>query len=95
MKSVIVRKAPEFLADLVIYILIETRTKKQVVEEQMELVKYSKLKSLANTLYEYVVLISFHLLMNDCIDFLGYLVNHYLMTARFSIHRRMLSHQHK
>jgi hypothetical protein len=60
MRSVIVRKTQEFLSDLVINILIETRTKKQVVDEQMELVKYSKLKSLATILYEYVVVISFH-----------------------------------
>jgi len=60
MKSVIVRKTHEFLSDWVINILIETRTKKQVVEEQMELVKYSKLKLLATILYEYVVVISFH-----------------------------------
>jgi hypothetical protein len=36
---------------------IENRAGKQVIEEQAELVKYSKIKSLANILNEYVIVI--------------------------------------
>jgi len=43
--------------DFIIDIFIESQSGKQVIDEQAELVKYSKLKSLANILFEYVVII--------------------------------------
>jgi hypothetical protein len=42
--------------DFIINILIESQTGKQVIDEQAELIKYSKLKSLANILFEYVII---------------------------------------
>jgi len=45
------------LIDFIIDIFIESQSGKQVIDEQAELVKYSKLKSLANILFEYVVII--------------------------------------
>ena len=40
-------------------IFIVNRAGKQVVEEQAELIKYSKIKSLGTILFEYVIIIFF------------------------------------
>ncbi len=45
------------LIDFIIDIFIESQSGKQVIDEQAELFKYSKLKSLANILFEYAIII--------------------------------------
>jgi hypothetical protein len=58
MMQIVVRITNIFIG-VVIDIFVENRAGKQVVEEQAELVKYSKIKSLATILNEYVFLICF------------------------------------
>lgn len=58
-------------------IFIESQSGKQVIDEQAELLKYSKLKSLANILFEYVGLIVFFKLIK--IEFLDQILIQYLM----------------
>ncbi len=57
MIPIMVGKKERNSIDFIIDIFIESQASKQVIDERAELVKYSKLKSLANILFEYVIII--------------------------------------